>query len=513
MYPGDPPRPFSPPTSQQAPPAKGSGGALGITIILAALGCLGLVAVVAIGAIVVLVMRQSGSEIGQLGPEPQPAYYPDPTVPSVGPQGVGAAVGAGEVERVRVSIAAHNPTRGPADAPVTIVEFSDFQCPFCVRATSTMSDLLAQYPGQLRLVWKNNPLAFHQNARPAAMAAMEARAQRGDEGFWLMHDRLFANARALSRQDLERYAGEQGLDAGAFRRSLDSSAHETAIAADQAMASEVGATGTPTFFINGRLLTGAQPIDSFRPIIDEELRNSNALMARGVPRARIYDEIMRTASARIAPTVRSIPPPDTDGATVQRVLVGDSPQQGRADALVTVVVFSDFECPFCSRVVPTLTRLRERYGPDLRVVFKHYPLPFHQRATPASEAAVEVYRQRGAAAFWRMHDMLFENQRSLEDEDLVGYAQRCGANAVAVRQALQSGRHRATVDQDVSLAREVGVRGTPAFFINGHLLSGAQPYERFAEVVDRELASARALLAAGTPRERVYDTIIGSAPL
>src|SRR5690606_726987 len=111
---------------------------------------------------------------------------------------------------------------------------------------------------------------------------------------------------------------------------------------------------------------------------------------------------------------------DRDGPTVAddverfRVEVTDTmPQRGPDDALVTIAVFSDFECPFCSRVIPTMDSLVERYGRDLRIVWRNNPLPFHQNAPGAAAAALEAYAQRGDEGFWRMHDVLFENQRAL----------------------------------------------------------------------------------------------------
>jgi protein-disulfide isomerase len=163
------------------------------------------------------------------------------------------------------------PSFGPEGAKVTIVEFSDFQCPFCSRVQGTLEQVMRIYEGRVRIVWKNNPLAFHKQADPAAQLALEARAQRGDAGFWAAHDLLFQNQRKLSDEDLEGYAKELGLDVGRAKQAIARRKYAGEIAADQRLADQVKATGTPMFFINGRKLVGAQPFEKFKAVIDREL--------------------------------------------------------------------------------------------------------------------------------------------------------------------------------------------------------------------------------------------------
>ena len=145
-----------------------------------------------------------------------------------------------------------SPTRGPADALVTIVESSDFECPFCKRVGPAMKQVEENYRGKVRFVFKHNPLAFHPKALPSAIAAEEGRAQGGSAKFWEMHDRLFDSARSLDRPALEAAAQAAGLDMDAFRKALDEKRHESRIRRDQALVNALGANGTPTFFVNGR---------------------------------------------------------------------------------------------------------------------------------------------------------------------------------------------------------------------------------------------------------------------
>jgi protein-disulfide isomerase len=173
-----------------------------------------------------------------------------------------------EPPRVEVTTAATDPVKGPPTAPVEIVEFSDFQCPFCARVQPTLKQLLARYGDRVRLVFKDFPLAGHPDAFPAAGAAQCAREQGK---FWEYHDVLFANQHALGREDLKRYAAGLKLDGPAFSACLDEERDKYLVQADVDESQRYGVNSTPTFFINGRLLTGAQPAQAFEQIIDEEL--------------------------------------------------------------------------------------------------------------------------------------------------------------------------------------------------------------------------------------------------
>jgi protein-disulfide isomerase len=429
--------------------------------------------------------------------------------------GAGGPSVADDVERFRVEVTDDMPQRGPDDALVTIAMFSDFQCPFCSRVEPTINRVIEQYGNQVRVVWRNNPLPFHQQATPAAEAAMEAYAQRGDAGFWRMHAILFENQRALERPQLEQYAQQVGLDMTRFRAALDNHTHQAGIQRDTAAANQIGARGTPAFFINGRQLMGAQPYEQFQTVIDDEIRRSNDAVRNGTPRAQLYSALMRgartspAAPAAGADAAGKAPParPQPDPAAVYRVPVGESPTKGPADALVTIVIFSEFQCPFCSRVHPTLDQIEERYGRDVRFVFKHNPLPFHDNAMPAAEAAMEVHAQRGNEAFWRMHDVLFQNQQTLTRENLETWAQQQGVDMTRFRAALDNHTHQRAIEADQALARSLGASGTPSFFINGRNLRGAQPFEAFQTVIDAELARARERVSAGTPRAQVYEAL------
>jgi protein-disulfide isomerase len=172
-----------------------------------------------------------------------------------------------EAPRQKVA-AADGAARGPANAPIELIEFSDFQCPYCFRANPTVKQVLSTYGDRIRFVYRNYPLANHPNARPAAEAAQCA-AEQGQ--FWAYHDRLFADQSKLSDGDLKQSAADLGMDAGKFNACFDSHKYQARVEEDIKAGNEAGVNGTPAFFINGRLLSGAQPFDEFKRVIDDEL--------------------------------------------------------------------------------------------------------------------------------------------------------------------------------------------------------------------------------------------------
>jgi protein-disulfide isomerase len=160
------------------------------------------------------------------------------------------------------------PVRGNPNAPVTLVEFSDFQCPFCARAHATLGQVRETYKDQVKIVYKDYPLPIHANAPKAAEASRCAREQGK---YWEYHDILFANINALDVANLKKFAADLKLDAAKFDTCLDSGKYAQAVAKDIEEGSRAGVSGTPAFFVNGRFLSGAQPFSAFQEAIDEAL--------------------------------------------------------------------------------------------------------------------------------------------------------------------------------------------------------------------------------------------------
>lgn len=211
-------------------------------------------------------------------PEGEAEAAPTPIEEGGGCQGEGDEAAKDGDKRVSISIG-NAPTSGPADAPVTIVVFSDFQCPFCARAVDTLEVLQTRYGDDLRIVFKNRPLPMHDRAPALARAALAAHEQGR---FWDFHDALFDAARMHDKADVEKLADKLGLDVRRFRADLAEPRFAAQVEADDAEGQRLDVRGTPTFFVNGRRITGAQQASAFRTIIDEELRTAG----RPVPAAK-----------------------------------------------------------------------------------------------------------------------------------------------------------------------------------------------------------------------------------
>jgi protein-disulfide isomerase len=413
-----------------------------------------------------------------------------------------------------IPVDAKDPVWGNRSAPVTMVVFSDFECPYCSRAEETVSQIKTTYGRErVRVVWKNNPLPMHRSARPAAEAAQGVFALAGNDAFWKFHDTVFKNQKELSRDNFVRWAKEAGVkDESKFAQGLDMHAWADKVDKDLATAKRAGASSTPHFMINGVPIIGAHPFDKFKEVVDAELSKAKAALAAGAKPERLYVEMSKqNKTAQPPPPETKNEPPPPDEKTVWKVPIGDAPVSGPDGALVTIVEFSDFQCPFCKRVEDTLKKIKETYGERTRLVWKEEPLPFHPRAEPAAELAIFAHKEKGSKGFWSAHDRLFELQPKLEDADLEGVARELGLDVDRAKKAIASHRYKDVIDADGDLADGIQVTSTPQFFINGRRLIGAVPFERFQSIIDEELANAQALVAKGVAAKDIYAQIMKSA--
>lgn len=168
----------------------------------------------------------------------------------------------------RDEVEVKGPTKGPKNAPITIVEYSDFQCPFCIQAEKTVADVLTAYPGKIRLVYRDFPLPMHPLAPKAAEASHCAEAQGK---YWELHDKMFDAQGKLEVPDLKKYARDVGLDGDKFDKCLDGGEMAKVVDEHHSAGEKLGISGTPAFFVNGRFLNGALPIEEFKALIDADL--------------------------------------------------------------------------------------------------------------------------------------------------------------------------------------------------------------------------------------------------
>ncbi len=398
------------------------------------------------------------------------------------------------------------PARGPADAPVTIVEFSDFYCRYCINSQRTLEQVEALYRGRVRLVFRHNPLDIEEGTL-AAEAAMAAHAQGR---FWDMHERLFAEPGAVERHQVEGFARELGLDMVRFRRDLDGHRHRAVIERDARAAAALGIASTPMFFVNGRPIKGSQGASSFRRVIDEELARAAALTRRGVKARDVYRTVVATGdeqgSLGEVDEYALAAPPDADERW--RVRIDPARARGPATALVTMVVFLDFECPACVHSAPIVEEMRARFGDDLRVVLRHFPLDMHLHAELAAQA-FEAAAAQGKG--WEMHDAMIAHGAPLGREALDELAAAIDVDMDRFRADLDKRRYRAAIVAETARAAALGIRATPSLLINGRLVAGMPPAEMLAARIDGAREEAKAMVAAGIPRTQVLDALLKNA--
>jgi protein-disulfide isomerase len=423
----------------------------------------------------------------------------------------------------------NSPAKGPADALVTIVEFSDFECPYCEKVEPTLNEVMKTYDGKVRLVWKHRPLPFHRRAGAMSYLSMEAQAQKGEKGFWDAHAALFkARGSIASREkdptklftaleeDLIKVGTELGLDAEkvkaivkdadpaspTFEPTDAAKKYQAVIDADSELADDLEASGTPHFFVNGRRLVGAQPIEKFKEVIDEELKKAEDLVQKGTKKADLYAKIMETGKE----------PPPPESKQIEPAAAG-APWKGNEKAKVEFHIFSDYECPYCKRVEPTLATVEKDFGNKIKIIWRDKPLPMHKNAPLASEAAREALAQKGNKGFWAFHDALFNAQGqpdALVRTGLDKIAEQQGLDMGKFKEALDKNTHKAAVDADSAGADKAGITGTPSFVVtfgkagdklDGYFFSGAANYGKFKRTIQLALAKADGGGAKGEKKE------------
>jgi protein-disulfide isomerase len=365
--------------------------------------------------------------------------------------------------------------QGAVDAPVTIIEYSDFQCPYCARYfTETYPQIREQYidTGQVRYLFRHFPLQFHSEAVPAAQAAECA----GEQGkFWEMHDALFERqdewaGSADPQAVFVDLAGGLDLDGAEFEACLTSEKYAAKVQADLQEGATEGITGTPGFFVNGVLLSGAQPLEAFQEQIDYFLAGGQA------PTLEVPADSYRS--------------------------------MGEADAPVVITVFSDYQCPACTaveaQVMPDLIARYVETG-QARLVFREFPLPsLHPNAEKAAEAAVCAGEQ---GKYWEMHDELFASQDAWTEEadpsaGLKSLAASVGLDEGAFAECLDSGEASPVVQAEVKAGEMMGVNATPYFFVGDLEIRGGLPAETFGQIIE--------YVAAGGETPQILPT--GDAP-
>jgi protein-disulfide isomerase len=349
-------------------------------------------------------------------------------------------------------------TQPAAQPAVTLVEFSDFECPYCAKMVEVVDQVVEAYPGKVRLIVKDFPLPIHKGSELAHEACLAAKAQGK---YWEMYHLLFANQQRLQESDLLEYAKQLHLDMDAFEDALKTHRYRSEIEDSKAEATALGVIATPTFFVNGQKLTGAQSPEVLKQRIEEALG--------------------------VKPSGPKEAGPATGG------VVANSPVRGSPDAVVSIVEFADFQCPYCASARNALDQVLREYPHKVKLVYRNFPLDFHPDSMLAHRAALAAGEQ---GKFWEMHDLIFSHQRAMKRDDLFSMARSLGLDMDRFTADLQSEKLQHEISADREDGRRQGVQGTPTFYVNGQQLVGAATVAQFEGMITREL------VAKGIPADK-----------
>ncbi len=397
-------------------------------------------------------------------PAAPPPAAPPPAVPATPPPAAPAAAPAqppADPNQVwKVSVRAEDAQFGPEDAPATVVLFSSFGCSPCTPFAEARTKLKEKFGDKVRLVWKHKVVpAQHPDAIAASTASLAAKNQGK---FWEYHDKLFAT-QALDPASLEQHAKDLALDLDKFKADMASPALRGQALTDALLANEVAAHSMPNVLVNGVRMAGDKSVDNMMTVVEAQLARAEAAIKGGADAKTYYDKAVSSG--------KTFPQMDPVKITVSDV---NTPILGKKDAPITVTAFEDFECPFCAQIAPAIKAFHYANPDQVRILYKFTPLrDIHPKAQLACEAAAEAEAQ---GKFWEYKDALYQNQKALDRADLERYAEQLGLDMAAFKAALDTGKHKATIDAHLAEAGRAQVSGTPSIYINGQKYQGPRGY-------------------------------------
>ncbi len=480
----------------------------------------------------------------------------------------------------------NTPILGNKDAKIQIVVFSDFQCPFCSKMGTMLHEVEKKYADKVAISFKNFPLNFHQMAFPAAVYARCALKQGK---FWELHDKIFANQKDLTEENLNKWAEELKIDTAKVKECITSKTENEVVTKEISEAEKLGIQGTPSVFINGIPFSGNTAEQIFATVENElnpqpkgKLENNTVVLtfkdekitweeitkaneskiqmnkiqslkaeseflsktvsqyvsekllsdeavAQKFPSMKEYMEsILNTAKEPtdeeakafyesmkdkfqgasfeqvkqyIMPHLKQQKQQEIAKAKMQELYVKykvlvkipeiempiikiseeDTPIFGNKDAKITLVEFSDFQCPYCSQYAGFAKEVAEKYKDKVKVVFKHFPLPFHQEAFNAAIVAQCAFKQ---GKFAEMHDKLFENQAKLSTENYSKWAADIKLNKEEFDKCITDPKIKEKISNELKEAQDIGIQGTPTFYLNGKPYKGEYSVESFGKIIE-----------------------------
>ena len=275
----------------------------------------------------------------------------------------------------------------------------------------------------------------------------------------------------MKQEGIDQIIEERLLDAEAKKRNI--TLQELIKTEVQDKVSDVSDKEIQDFYDQNKDHFGGKNLEELKPIIGVQLKSKKASIFRN----NLIDKLTAKADIEIyiqRPRVNVTP--------------GNGPSKGPKDAPVTLVEFTDYQCPYCAQARPTVSQVADEYKSDVYYVVRNFPLDFHNFAKKAAEAALCSNEQK---KYWDYSTKLWNNQKALDVPSLKKYAEDMKLDMTKFNECLDSGKYSAQLSQDIQEGMKAGVSGTPAFFINGQMITGAQPPEAFKKIIDSELKAAK----------------------
>lgn len=350
--------------------------------------------------------------------------------------------------------------RGKKDAPIKIVEYADFNCPYCKQASAVMKQVLEKYPEAVQVEFRHFPLSS-KHGEGSFLVHQAARCAEKQGKFWEFHDAVFALEKSPDHAQIMQMILELRLNPAVFQSCLESHEDDLYLLRSKEDGRTRGVMGTPSYFVNEYFIRGAQTFEFFDQLI-----------------------------GYIQNPADRLPPPEIESAekkseNYRHQNLEKGQYQGADDAVISLVEFSDYHCPFCKKAAPVLNALMEKYPGKIKRYFRHFPLDFHVGAKD-SHQAVECAGEQGK--FWEYHQALMMNTATLRGKDaFLKLAVDLGLTHQDFESCWDSQKYHARIEEDIAAGAAANVRGTPTVFINGHLISGARPLEFYEQIIDREL--------------------------
>jgi protein-disulfide isomerase len=383
-----------------------------------------------------------------------------------------------------------SPQRGGADAPVTIVEFANFQCPFSKGVEAGLRKILDEHPGKVRLVWKDDPLAVHSQAEVSSTVAREARAQKGDTGFWAAHDLFLEQSFRPSVKTLLDAAKKLELDLPRVEKAMAERSYAAPIAADAEIADDFMAVGTPYFFVNGRRAMVSPTLDQLRLVVEEELKRADDALGKGAAAAGYYERTIGAGRGGLPLEIKNFP-----------MTTISAPARGSPKAAVTLLEFCEFKNYLCKLVDGTVDELSKTFPEQIAVIWVDIPNQSSEESQRASLAARAAYRYGGVEGFDRMRRLLLDVQNkpnAFAPFAFGQYADSLGLPHDDFRKGMQDPELIGEITRDAQQARQMAIANeVPAFLVcgsdfcmgGGYYLIGGQPRRAFEKRVRLVLAA------------------------